>query len=133
MRNELETERELRRADAERFDEALGAMGDAAEQAVAAELSEARETIEDRDAAVEELRVQLEAATAIRAEAESEARAEIDALRDQVTALQEEREEADQMRAELDQARSALDEVRSDAERMLGRLTGVHQASDDGA
>ena len=37
------------------------------------------------------------------------------------------------MRAELDQARSALDEVRSDAERMLGRLTGVHHASDDGA
>jgi hypothetical protein len=130
---ELEAERELRRGDTRRFDEALGAMSDAAEQAVEEELREARQTIEEREASLDELRVLLEAATALRAELESEARAEIAALRDQVTALQEEREESDQMRAELDQARSALLEVRSDAERLLGHLTSAHHTSSDGA
>jgi hypothetical protein len=133
LRDELAAERELRRADRQRFDEALGSLSDAAEQAVAEELSEARQTIEEREASLEELRVLLEAAGAIRAEAESEARAEIEALREQVSALAQEREESDQMRAELDQARSALDDVRGDIQRLLGRLPAIDHAGSDGA
>jgi predicted nucleic acid-binding Zn-ribbon protein len=153
--NDLGSERELRAADAERFREGLGTVRDAAEQALAAEqsaeqqieseLREALETIEAKDAALEELRGQLEAATATRAEAESEARAEIEALREQVHVLRRARLEADELgaelertrteadgtRARLDQARSALEAARSDAERLLGRLSTFRDAAED--
>jgi methyl-accepting chemotaxis protein len=155
-RNDLGSERELRGADAERFRQGLGAVRDAAEQALAAEqsaaqqvgteLREALEMIEAKDTALEQLRGQLEAAAAARTEAESEARAEIEALRERVDMLGRARQEAvelraklartrrqaDGTRARLDQARSAVEDARSDAERLLGRLSAFRDAAGHG-
>lgn len=111
-----------------------------------AELREAREMIEAKDAAIEALRGQLEAAAAKQTEAESEARAEIAALRKRVAMLERAckkagqlraklegtRSEADGARAQLAETRSAVEEARSDAERLLGRLSSFRNGTDDG-
>jgi hypothetical protein len=105
-------------------------------QQLGAELREARKTIEAKDAALEELGGQLEAAEANYAEAESETRAEIAALRERLATLERVGEKAEQLRAELeatrtqaagaraelDEARSTVEEARSDAQRLLSRL-----------
>jgi hypothetical protein len=107
-RDDLEAERDRRDADAERYAAALAAIGDTAEQAIAAELREARELVEAKDVALEELRGQL-------------------------AGLEQSRAECDRLRAELDQSRSALEDVRIDAERLLGRLSAVGGATGDAA
>jgi len=145
-RDDLATERSLREADADRFRRGLAEMNDAAERAVAAEqravqhlgaeLRDAQAMIEAKDAALADLSGTLDAAAAHQAEAEAQARAEIDELRERVAALARAGEEADQLRAELEatrteadgaraeleQTRRTLDEVRSDVEGLLGRL-----------
>ena len=116
-------------------------------QELGAELREARAMIEAKDAALGDLSGMLDAAAATRAEAESEARGEIDELRERLAALEEAGKEADQLRAELeatrteadgaraelDQTRSTLNEVRSDVERLLSRLGTLRDAVGDGA
>ena len=119
---ELEAERERRDADAERFTRTLASIGDAADKAIAAELAESREL-------VEELRGQFETTSAERAEAVGE----LDALRGRLAGLEHAQEESDRLRAELDQSRSALADVREDAERLLGRLSAVDGAMGDAA
>ena len=156
-RNDLASERSLRETDADRFRRGLAEMSAAAEQALAAEqgtaqelgaeLREARAMIEAKDAALGDLTEMLDAAAATRAEAESQARAEIDALRKRVAALERAGKQADQLRAkleatrseadgaraELDQTRGTLNEVRSDVERLLSRLSSLRDAAGDGA
>ena len=119
---------------------------DAGAQQFGAELRQARGMIEAKDAAIVALRGQLEAAAATQTEAESEARAELAALRKRVAMLERALKEADQLRAELEgtrreadgaraqlaQTRSAVEEARSDAERLLGRLSTFRNGTDDG-
>jgi hypothetical protein len=154
-RTDLASERQLRRADAERFRQGLAEIRDAAaqalndhqsaEQRLGAELRDARATIEAKDAALEKLGGQLEAAAAKHAEAESEAAAEIKGLRERLAGLEAAGGEADQLRAELetsrrqadetraqlDSARSAMEAARSDAEQLLGRLSRLRDAGGD--
>ena len=156
VRDDLASEREQRRADTERFHQGLTEMRDVAAQALTdeqsaaeqlgVELQEARGTIEAKDAALAGLDAQLEAATAKHAEAETEAGAEIAALRARLATLERAGEEVDQLRAELeatraradgaraqlDGARSAVEEARSDAERLLGRLSRLRDGPGDG-
>jgi chromosome segregation ATPase len=156
-RDDLESERELRKLDGKRFRQNLAEMSAAAERALAtqqsavrelgAELRDARAMMDAKDAALADLNAMLDATAANRAEAESEARAEIDALRERVAALEGAGKEADQLRAQLeatraeadgaraevDQTRSVLGEVRSDVERLLSRLDTPRDAARDGA
>ena len=156
-RDDLESERELRKVDGKRFRQGLAEMSAAAERALAteqsavqelgAELREARAMIDAKDAALADLSAMLDATAANRAESEAEARAEIDALRGRVAALEGAGKEADQLRAQLeatraeadgaraevDQTGSGLDEVRSDVERLLSRLGTLRDAAGDGA
>jgi hypothetical protein len=151
-RTDLASERQLRRADTERFRQGLAELRDAAAQALSdhqsaekrlgAELRDARGTIEAKDAALEKLGGELEAAVAKHAEAESEAAAEITALRERLAGLEAAGAEADQLRAELetsrrqadetraqlDSARGAVEAARSDAEQLLGRLSRLRDA-----
>jgi hypothetical protein len=154
-RTDLASERQLRRADTERFRQGLAEIRDAAaqalndhqsaEQRLGAELRDARGTIEDKDAALEKLGGQLEAAAAKHKEAESEAAAEITGLRERLAGLEAAGGKADQLRAELDasrrqadetraqleSARSAMEAARSDAEQLLGRLSRLRDAGGD--
>ena len=156
VRDDLASERQLRRADTERFQQGLTEMRDAAAQALTdeqsaaaqlgAELGEARGMIEAKDAALEGLDGQLKGAAAKQAEAESEAGAEIAALRARLATLERAGEEehrlraeleatrtqADGARAQLDRARSAVEEASSDAERLLGRLSRLRDGPGDG-
>ena len=148
-RDDLASERQLRHADAQRFHQGLAEIRDAAaqtlsdqqsaEQRLGAELRDARGMIEAKDAELENLGGQLEAAAAKQAAAESEAAAEITALRERLARLERAGAEADQLRAELeaaraqadeahaqlDSARTAMEAARSDAERLLGRLAAI--------
>jgi hypothetical protein len=94
------------------------------------ELRKARKLIEAKDAAIEKLRGELEAAAARHTEAESEARAELVALRAE---LERTRKEAHAARVQLSQTRSAVDEARSEAEHLLGRLSTFRDAVEDRA
>ena len=156
-RDDLESERALRKVDGKRFRQGLAEMSAAAERALAteqsavqelgAELREALAMIDAKDAALGDLSAMLDATAATQAAAESEARAEIEALRERVAALEGAGTEADQLRAELEatrteadgaraeveQTRSVLDEVRSDVERLLSRLGTLRDAPGDGA
>ena len=155
VRTDLASERELRRADTERFRQGLAELRDAAaqtledhqraEQRLSAELRDARGTIGAKDAVLENLGGQFEAAAAKHAEAESEAAAEIKGLRERLAGLEAAAAEADQLRAEfetsrrhadetraqLDSARSAVEAARSDAEQLLGRLTRLGDGGGD--
>lgn len=111
-RADLESERERRAADAERFRDGLARVQESAEGA----LSEAGDAIRTRDAALEELRAELDLAAAARTEAESAA-ADAEALRDRVDGLES--------------ARSDAEEARADAERLLARLTTIRDALGD--
>jgi hypothetical protein len=154
-RDDLASERQVRRADTERFHQGLAEMRDAAAQALTdqqsavkrlgGELRDARRVIETKDAELEKLGGQLEAAAAKRAQAESEAGAKIAMLRERLAGLESAGAEADQLRAELDVSRTQVDEARaqldhvrrtveaarSDAEHLLGRLSEVRDASGD--
>ena len=154
-RTDLASERQLRRADTERFRQGLAELRDAAaqtledhqraEQRLSAELRDAHGTIGAKDAVLENLGGQFEAAAAKHAEAESEAAAEIKGLRKRLAALEAAAAEADQLRAEfetsrrhadetraqLDSARSAVEAARSDAEQLLGRLTRLGDGGGD--
>ena len=149
---DLASERQLRRADTERFRQGLAELRDAAaqalndhqsaEQRLGAELRDARGTIEAKDAALEKLGGEFDAAAATHAEAESKAAAEITRLRERLARLEASRAEADQLRAELetsrrqadearaqlDSARGAVEAARSDAEQLLGRLSRLRDA-----
>jgi hypothetical protein len=156
VRDDLASERELRGANTERFQQGLAEMRDAAAQALTAEqragqqrgadLREALEMIEAKNAALAELRGQLVEAAATQTKAEAESRAEIDALRERLSGLEGAGKEADRLRAELEatqaqadgvlaqleETQSAMDEARSDAERLLGRLSTVRDTTGDG-
>jgi DNA repair exonuclease SbcCD ATPase subunit len=149
VRDDLRAERERRTGDSERFREALAQLRESAEEAVAGEqsvnrqlageLREARETAEEHDATVGELRERLEAAESARTVAEDTARAEVDALRERVGELERDSKEigrlqaeldrtrarADVARTELEKARGAVDQARGDAEKLIARLTAV--------
>jgi len=143
---DLEAERTRRASDGERFHEGLASVRESAEKALAEELNatrrlevslrEAHETIEAKDAALDTLRGELEAAQAARMQVEQDA----DTLRTQVAKLESDDgreierlgEELERSRARVDAARSELettyssiDQARSDAERLLGRLTAA--------
>ena len=146
-RDDLRAERERHAAAQERFREGLAKVKASAEEALAVEqsttqqledeLRQAKKAIEDRDATVQELRGQFEAAVAARTQAESSAAAELDALRERAAVLERAGEVADQLRLELEQSRTqaddaraeletsrkVIDKARTDAERLLGRLT----------
>jgi hypothetical protein len=151
---DLGAERERRAADAARFRDGLAQVEASAEEALAAEkaasqqlgsdLREAHQAMQAREAALTELRGQLEAAAAERRRAVSEARAEVDALRERLASLEPAAEEMDQLRsdlartreqadgarAKLEKTRSAMEEARTDAQRLLGRLTSIGDARD---
>jgi hypothetical protein len=146
VRDDLGSEREQRSEDGERFRVALAEMRDTAEDALAAEqgvtrevraeLREALEMIDAKNAALSELeaasssaRTELESAQARLAELESD-RVETDGLRDELDSARSEAEEA---RAERDRARSVLEETREDVEHLLGRLSGDRDAAEETA
>jgi hypothetical protein len=155
-REDLEAERARHAADAGRFREGLESVRGSAEEALAVEqsaaqqldldLREAQDVIEAKDAGLEHLRDELDAAAAARSQAESDAAAEIAALRERVAELQRAGEEVDRLRSELEQTRkesadaraelttaqSAAEEARGEAERLHGRLTTIRNALDDG-
>lgn len=143
---DLQAERTRRAGDGERFHEGLASVRESAEKALAEELDatrrleaslrEAHEAIEAKDAVLETLRSELEAAETARTQAETDA----ETLRTQVAKHESEDgreierlgEELKRSRARVDAARSelettygAIDEARSDAERLLGRLTAA--------
>jgi hypothetical protein len=148
-RDDLQAERERRTGDSERFREGLAKLRESAEEALAVEqsakrqlgsdLREAQEVMEKKDAALETLSGQLEAAGSALMEAEATALAEADALRKRVTELESDGKETEWLRAELERsraradaarteletARGAVDQARDDAERLLGRLTAI--------
>jgi hypothetical protein len=148
-REDLRAERERRAGDSERFREGLAKVRESAEKALAAEqsatqrlgteLREAREAIEAKDAALETLRGQLEAAAAAQTQAEAKAREEAEALRKHVAKLESDAKDTERLRAELERSRAradaartelekaygSVDQARSDAERVLGRLTAI--------
>ena len=90
------------------------------------ELRKARKQIAAKDAAIDKLRGELDAAAA----RHTEARAELDALRAE---LERTRKEAHAARVQLSQTRSAVDEARSEAEHLLGRLSTFRDAVEDRA
>jgi hypothetical protein len=126
-REDFENMRAGHAADAERFRERLAQGRESAEAALAAEhgaleqldsaLREAHEAIAAKDAALGELRRELEAALAARTRAESDARKEAEAWRERIEGLEN--------------ARGAAEEVCSDAERLLSRLIAVRDALGD--
>jgi hypothetical protein len=134
-RDDLRAERERRAVDSERFRDGLAKLRESAEAALAAEqdatirvgtdLREAHEAIEAKDAALETLRGQLEAAGAERTQAESKARAEAETLREQLAKFESDAKDAERLRAELATTHGSIDEARNDAERLLGRLTAI--------
>ena len=148
-REDLQAERTRRAGDGERFREGLAKVRESAEKALAveqnaahrlgAELREAHEAIEAKDAALETLRGQLEAAAAARMQAEAKALEEAKALRTQLAKLKSDAKETERLRAELERGRAradaaraelektygSVDQVRSDVERLLGRLTAI--------
>jgi predicted nucleic acid-binding Zn-ribbon protein len=149
VRDDLRAERERRAGDSERFREALAQLRESAEEALAGEqsvnrqlageLREVRETAEEHDATVADLRERLEAAESARTVAEDTARAEVDVLRERVGELERDSKEigrlqaeldrtrarADVARTELEKARGAVDQARGDAEKLIARLTAV--------
>ncbi|MGZ8635134.1 MAG: hypothetical protein ACXWZZ_14935 [Solirubrobacteraceae bacterium] len=146
VRDDLGSEREQRSADAVRFRGALAEMRDTAEGALAAEqsatrdvraeLCEALEMIDAKNAALSELeaaessaRTELEGAHARRAELERAA-AEADGLRGELDLARSDAEEA---RAQHDRVRSVVEEAREDAERLLERLSGDRDAAGETA
>ena len=122
MRENLEAERTRRSTDAERFRQGLASVRAAAEEALAVEQSVARQLDADlrvaqearrvNDALLTEARRELEAATASRQQAMSQANAEIDRLRMRVAALERGAEEADALRAQLDRGRADAESLR---------------------
>jgi hypothetical protein len=148
-REDLKAERERRTGDGERFREGLAKVRESAEKALAVEqgttrrlgteLREAHEAIEAKDAALETLRGQLEAAAAAKTQAEAKALEEVERLRKHMAKLETDAKETARLRAELersraraDAARTALekaygsvDQARSEAERLLGRLSAL--------
>ena len=141
VRHDLVTERELRSNDAERFHQALAAMSETAEQAVTAEQraahqlgAEARTMVEEQGAALK----RLEADAATHAKAESEARAEIDALRARVADLEAAAEEAEEVRAALKRVEaeaathaSAESEARAELEILRARVADLEPAAEE--
>ena len=148
-REDLQSERERRAGDGERFREGLAKVRESAERALTAEqvtvtqlgtdLREARTEVETKDAAMEALRKQVEAAGAARTQAEAKAQDEAETLRKQVAKLESDGKETERLRSELasraaqidatrtelEKAHGAIDQARSDAERLLGRLTSI--------
>jgi hypothetical protein len=148
-REDLQAERDGRAGDGERFREGLARVRESAEEALTAEqvtvtqlgidLRDARTEIETKDAAIEALRTQAEAAAAERTQAEAKAQAEAETLRKQVAKLESDGDETERLRselasraaqidatrAELEQAHGAVEQARSDAEQLLGRLTSI--------
>jgi hypothetical protein len=147
-RADLEAERERSAADAQRFRESLAHVSDSIDETAAAErgvsaqlrteLEDAQTRVVQRDAAIGELRRELEAAAAARGEAEAHA----EALRDRIDELERAASELVDLRTELERrgrqaeaaldalttARTATDEARADAERLLTRLTATVEA-----
>jgi hypothetical protein len=124
-REDLESERERRAADAERFREGLALVRATAEEAVAVAQSNAQR-----------LRAALR-----------EAHDEVDTLRERVAILEQVDTEVGQLRSELETARRRADDAhvklrdahrrvvqtKAEAERLIERLTAVEHALDDGA
>lgn len=133
-RADVETERKGRAADAERFREGLARVRASAEQALAGaqsdaqelaeQLSTARVSLKEADAAVADLRGQLEGAATARAQAENEQ----ETLRKQVAAGEELRTRL----TALEQVGDEAGEMRADAQRLLDRLTRLVDALDAG-
>jgi hypothetical protein len=127
-REDLKAERDRHAADAERFREGLARVQASAEQALAveqraarqlgSELHQALDAVEARDAALADLREQLEAATAARTQAQHQARTQLEAVQERLAAREN--------------ARSAAEEARTDAEHLLGRLTTICEALREG-
>jgi hypothetical protein len=122
VRDDLKAERERHAAAQERFREGLAAVQASAEEALAVEqsttqqladeLRQAKTAIEAKDATLQELRGQVDAAVAAQTQA--------DQLR---LELEQSRTQADRARAELETSRKTIDKARTDAERLVGRLT----------
>jgi hypothetical protein len=154
-RHDLEAERVRRAGDSERFREGLATVPGLAEQALSAEqtivnrlgneLREAEASIESKDAAMEVLRTQLEAADAAQTETEARAQAEVETLRQQVAELESNGEEAERLRSEvesrgeeaqrlrsqLEEAQTAADKARSDVERLRSQLETARSTIDE--
>jgi hypothetical protein len=144
-RDDLEAERKHQAADAEWFHRGLATIRASAEDALAteqraaeqlaSELREAREVIAARDAELAGLSDELEAATAARTSADSEARSQIDALSDEVQTLRREldaaRNQALALQAKSEAARSAAEDGRAEAERLLSQLTTLQERLDE--
>jgi hypothetical protein len=141
-RQDLAAERERHSEDAGRFRDGLATVQQRAEEAVAAEheavqqlvaeLFRAREAVAQRDDALHEVQTALETAASASTAAEAQAREEVDGLRRHVARLQEEAEDAGRLRGELDAARRELDEARAVTDRLVGRLTTIREALEDG-
>jgi hypothetical protein len=152
-RADLEAEKDRHGAEVERFGEGLASIRKSAEDALAveqgvarqlsADLEETRVALEVKDATVDELRREIETATALRERSESDARAEIDALRERVATLETTGEAAERLKADLEQIRERADvaeaalqaaravgkEARADAQRLLDRLQTISDSS----
>jgi hypothetical protein len=127
---DLDTEREGRAADAERFRDGLATVRASAEEALAAEQQ-----------AVAQLRAPLQAAEAARAEAQ----AGVAALQERLETLEEAQQEHERMRAEVELARvqteaarsrrtdahAQIGQAREEVEGLLERLKAIHDTLDD--
>lgn len=144
-RRDLEAERRRHAVDAERFRDSLASVRASAEEVVAAEQrtgEELRAQVAARDEQLGELRTQLEAAVAARAEADAEA----EALRDGLAAMKDSAARNEELTSELELARAqvetartrrerahgAVGETRGEVERLLERLSAVHDSLGDG-
>jgi hypothetical protein len=147
-RADLEAERERHAVDAQRFQDSLARVSGSIEEAVATErgaaaqlqqdLEEARRHLAERDAAMEALRRELDAATTARSESEAHA----GSLRERIDELEQAGAEVVELRAEVERkrgqtaaaldalavARTATEETRADAERLLNRLKTIVEA-----
>jgi hypothetical protein len=129
-REDLQAERDRQSGDAERFREGLASVQASAEEALAAEQHSA-----------DQLRAELEAATAARQDAQDT----VDELREKLAAHEKTHEDNERLRAELELARvqaeaararregaySAAAEARDQVQELLERIVAVRDALDD--
>jgi chromosome segregation protein len=130
---DLESERARHAVDADRFRQGLATVESVAQEALAeeksvaqelgTELERTREALNARDAELQRVRAELEAA--------GSASSELGALRERVAELERHGEEAAQARADLEHAEAEAQRARAESERLSSRIARIREALDD--